>query len=47
MSLTFFMSFAIYLNRAPLPAPRPPTYTLRAHLKTSKNFTYNPPLHTR
>lgn len=42
MSLTFFMSFAIYLNRAPLPAPRPPTYTLRAHLKTSKNFTYNP-----
>lgn len=42
MSLTFFVPFFVYLNRAPLPAPKPPTYTLRAPLKTPKNFTYNP-----
>lgn len=38
MSLTFFMSFSVYLNRAPLPAPRPPTYTLGATLKTPKKI---------
>ena len=42
MSLTFFVPFFVYLNRAPLQAPRPPTYTLRAPLKPPpKNFTYN------
>ncbi len=42
MSLTFFMSFFVYLNRAPLPVPRPPTYTLMAPPENPKNFTYNP-----
>lgn len=36
------MSFFVYLNRAPLPVPRPPTYTLMAPPENPKNFTYNP-----